>query len=125
MYLSRVIGNAAIDLYHSRKREKEKRLPLDESMCLTALESDPHQSMEQKETSLRRNRMLQLIQEGLSSLPVKEYQALQMTMLSPGTSIRYAGAHNGIPYSTLRSRTLKGLRTLRRFLRQRRRCAVE
>jgi len=119
MYLGRVIGNAAIDLYHLRKRERLRRIPLHESMCLTTAESDPHGFMEQKETSLRQDRLIQLIREGLARLPVKQYEALRLTVLEPGaTSIRDAGAVNGIPYSTLRHRTIQGLRMLRRFVRR-------
>ncbi len=119
MYLSRVIGNATIDLYHARKRERGKRMPLQESMCSTAAESDPHGSMELKESSLRRERLMGLVEEGLTRLPVKEYEALRLTVLEPGgTSIRDAGALSGIPYSTLRHRTIKGLRMLRRFIRR-------
>jgi len=42
---------------------------------------------------------------------------LRMTMLDPGTvSIREAGAGNGIPYSTLRHRTMQGIHRLRLHL---------
>jgi len=119
MYLGRVIGNAAIDFYHSRKRERLKQIPLHESMCLTAADSDPLGSMERQETSIRQDRLMQLVREGLGRLPVKQYEALRLTVLEAGsTSIRDAGAANGIPYSTLRHRTIQGLRMLRRFVRR-------
>lgn len=119
MYLGRVIGNATIDLYHSRRRERQRRIPLQESMCLTAADTDPQGSMEQKENTVRRDQLIQLIREGLTRLPVKQYEALRLTVLEPGsTSIRDAGAVNGIPYSTLRHRTIQGLRMLRRFVRR-------
>jgi RNA polymerase sigma factor (sigma-70 family) len=119
MYLGRVIGNAAIDLYHSRRRERVRRMPLHDGLCLTAAESDPHGYMEQAENSVRQDRLVQLVREGLGKLPVKQYEALRLTVLESGaTSIRDAGAVNGIPYSTLRHRTIQGLRMLRRFVRR-------
>lgn len=119
MYLGRVIGNAAIDLYHSRRRERVRRIPLHEGLCLIAAESDPHGYMEQEENSIRQDRIMQLVREGLGKLPVKQYEALRLTVLESGaTSIRDAGAVNGIPYSTLRHRTIQGLRMLRRFVRR-------
>jgi len=117
MYLGRVIGNAAIDLYHLRRRERLRRISLHEGLCLMAAESDPHGHMEQEENSVRQDRLMQLVREGLGRLPVKQYEALRLTVLESGaTSIRDAGAANGIPYSTLRHRTIQGLRMLRRFV---------
>ena len=66
--------------------------------------------------------MLDLLDEGLKRLPLKQYEALRLTILeSRGLSIRDVGMTNGIPYSTLRHRTKQGLRQLRRFLERKRR----
>jgi len=120
MYLNRVIGNTAIDAYHARRRELQKRVPLHETMCLTGADMDPHGKMEEREDLLRQERLLHLIREGLASLPFKQYEAVRMTMLDRDTpSIRDAGVVNGIPYSTLRHRTIQGLQKLRRYVNRR------
>jgi hypothetical protein len=67
-----------------------------------------------------------LLQEGLARLPVKQYEALRLTVMDPGlVSIRDAGVENDIPYSTLRHRSVKGLRRLRQFLHRAMRAAPQ
>jgi RNA polymerase sigma factor (sigma-70 family) len=120
MYLTRVIGNTAIDLLHARSRERRRRVPLQETMCLTGPGEDPHGFAEQKENAARYAGTMQLVREGLSRLPLKQYEALLLTLLDPcPTSLRMACAENGIPYSTLRHRTIQGIRRLRRYVRRR------
>ena len=66
---------------------------------------------------MERSQVLALALKGLDTLPAKQYQALQMTLLDPGAaSIREAGVENGIPYSTLRHRSLQGIRRLRSYV---------
>jgi RNA polymerase sigma-70 factor (ECF subfamily) len=120
MYLTRVIGNTAIDLLHARASERRRRVPLQETMCLTPPGDDPHGFAEQEELAKGRDYAICLIREGLSQLPPKQYQALRLTLLEPcATSLRDACAENGIPYSTLRHRTIQGIRRLRRYVRRR------
>jgi len=119
MYLTRVIGNTAIDLLHARARERRRRVPLQETMCLTRPDEDPHGFAEQKETAAGHASTVRLIREGLSQLPPKQYEALRLTLLEPcPTSLRVACSENGIPYSTLRHRTIQGIRQLRRYVRR-------
>jgi RNA polymerase sigma factor (sigma-70 family) len=120
MYLTRVIGNTAIDMLHARSRERNRRIPLQETMYLTPPGDDPHGFAEQKEMAIGRASTLRLIREGLAQLPPKQYEALRITLLEPcPTSMRVACAENGIPYSTLRHRTIQGIRHLRRYVRRR------
>jgi RNA polymerase sigma factor (sigma-70 family) len=122
MYLNRVVGNTAIDMYNARKRDRMRRLPLREDKCPSQVSANPHRAFEDLEQSVERERMVALMREGLASLPVKQYEALRMTLLdSAGTSIRDAGVVNGIPYSTLRHRAVQGLRQLRRYIHRSRR----
>jgi RNA polymerase sigma factor (sigma-70 family) len=117
MYLSRAIGNTAIEFYHIRRRECLRHLPLQEHLIAYADSVDPQAHLEQVECAAERTRALKLLQEGLGSLPAKQYEALCMTILDPGEiSIREAGAENGIPYSTLRHRSVQGIRRLRSYL---------
>jgi len=117
MYLGRAIGNAALELYHSRKRERRRHIPIREHLLMPANAHNPHAFMEESETSADRERLLQYLQEGLARLPEKQYEALRLTILeSRGRSIRDVGMTSGIPYSTLRHRSKQGLRMLRRFL---------
>jgi RNA polymerase sigma factor (sigma-70 family) len=117
MYLSRAIGNAAFELYNCRKRERIKQTPILESHFLPSRDSSPYKNMEERETSIHRERMLNLLSDGLMQLPVKEQEALRLTILeSRGLSIRDAGMSNGIPYSTLRHRSKQALRRLRKYL---------
>ena len=52
-----------------------------------------------------------------SSYQAEQLEALRLTVMEPGTSIRDVGMNHGIPYSTLRHRSRQGLSTLRRKLR--------
>jgi RNA polymerase sigma-70 factor, ECF subfamily len=116
-YLGRVIGNTALELYHSRKRERMRQIPFKEHLLPLANTHNPYARMEETEISECRERMLQLLHEGLMHLPQKQHEALRLTILeSCGQSIRDAGTNSGIPYSTLRHRSKQGLRMLRRFL---------
>jgi RNA polymerase sigma-70 factor, ECF subfamily len=117
MYLGRAIGNAALELYHRRKRERRRQIPINEHLLPQANAHTPHACMEERERFANRERMLQLLQEGLTHLPQKQHEALRLTILeSRGQSIRDVGINSGIPYSTLRHRSNQGLRMLRKFL---------
>ena len=117
MYLGRAVGNAALELYHHRKRERRRQIPINEQLLPQANALTPHGYMEERERSAGREQMLQLLREGLRHLPEKQHEALRLTILeSRGQSIRDVGINSGIPYSTLRHRSKQGLRMLRRFL---------
>jgi RNA polymerase sigma factor (sigma-70 family) len=116
MYLGRIICNTAIELYHSRRRHRRRYRPLEEQL-VAGPECAPEQSMGETEAAHIRARMLDLLGQGLASLPVKQYEALRLTIMNPGTvSLRDAGVEHNIPYSTLRHRCVQGLRRLRRYL---------
>lgn len=117
MYLGRAIGNAALESYNNRKRERRRETPIKEHILLPTNTRNPYACMEERERSAERERLLRLLQEGLAHLPMKQHEALRLTILeSRGLSIRDVGLNNGIPYSTLRHRSRQGLRGLRRFL---------
>jgi RNA polymerase sigma-70 factor, ECF subfamily len=117
MYLGRAIGNAALERYHNRKRERLRQIPIKEHLLPQVNALTPYAFMEERERSVRTERMLQLLQEGLTHLPQKQHEALRLTILeSGGQSIRDVGMLSGIPYSTLRHRSKQGLRMLRKFL---------
>jgi RNA polymerase sigma factor (sigma-70 family) len=117
MYLGRAIGNAALELYHIRKRERLRQLPIKEHLLLLANTHNPHTCMEEREKAEIREEMLQLLHEGLTRLPRKQHDAVRVMILeSRGRSIRDVGANCGVPYSTLRHRSNQGLRMLKRFL---------
>jgi RNA polymerase sigma factor (sigma-70 family) len=117
MYLGRAVGNAALELYHRRKRERRLQIPITEHLLPQANARTPHACMEERERFVNRERMLQMLREGLEHLPQKQHEALRLTILeSRGQSIRDAGINSGIPYSTLRHRSNQGIRMLRKFL---------
>jgi RNA polymerase sigma-70 factor (ECF subfamily) len=117
MYLGRAIGNAALELYNCRKRERMRQSPINEQILLPTNGSNPFSCMEESEKSDEKKQMLDLLDQGLKRLPPKQYEALRLTILeSRGLSIRDVGMTNGIPYSTLRHRSKQGLRHLRKFL---------
>jgi len=119
MYLGRAIANAAIELYHFRKRERCSHSSIDSDSCPATEQANPQETMELREELERTERALHWLRKGLSGLPPKQYEALCLTYLDPGlSSIREAGSASGIPYSTLRHRSMQGLRRLRRFLRR-------
>jgi RNA polymerase sigma-70 factor (ECF subfamily) len=115
-YLARAIGNAALELYHSRKRERRRQVPLNEHF-LHARSPNPHTAMEEQETSRIREQMRQMLHEALMRLPRKQHEAVRLTILeSRGHSLRDLVTNSGIPYSTLRHRSNQGLRMMRRYL---------
>jgi RNA polymerase sigma-70 factor (ECF subfamily) len=117
MYLGRVICNTAIELYHTRRRDRRQLLPLNEQLLAASPHGEPERSLVNRETWKTKHRMLNLLHEGLAHLPLKQYEALRLTVMDPGiVSIRDAGIEHAIPYSTLRHRILKGLQRLNRFL---------
>ncbi len=117
MYLGRAIGNAALELYNSRKRERLRQMPIHEQIFLPSGAPGPHDCMEEKEKSVEREFLLQLLKEGLTQLPLKQHEALRLTIMDcRGLSIRDVGMMNGIPYSTLRHRSKQGLQRLRKYL---------
>ena len=120
MYLGRAIGNAALELYNRRKRERLRQSPMEEQSLLPAPHSNPFVWIMESEKADQKEELLDLLEEGLRQLPLKQCEALRLTILdSRGLSIRDVGMSNGIPYSTLRHSTKQGLRTLRRFLKNR------
>jgi len=117
MYLSRVICNTAIEFYHARRRQRRQQCPVDEGLMAASDSGKPDLLLCEREESTVKARHLDLLREGLARLPSKQYQALYLTVLGPDVlSIRSAGATHSIPYSTLRHRSLQGIRQLRRFL---------
>jgi RNA polymerase sigma-70 factor, ECF subfamily len=117
MYLGRAIGNVAFERYKGMKRERLKQTSVDEQVLMPADGNSPYDSLEQAERSAEKDRMLMRVREALGRLPLKQYEALRLTILeSSGSSIRDAGMNSGIPYSTLRHRSKQGLRSLRRYL---------
>jgi RNA polymerase sigma factor (sigma-70 family) len=118
MYLARTITNRAIELYHLRRREQKRRLPL-EDCAKTHLGHSAHCVLEEREHSAERERLLDLVHEGLARLPPKQYEALRLTVLErPRTSLRDAGLEQGIPYSTLRHRSVQAVRNVQKFVRR-------
>jgi DNA-directed RNA polymerase specialized sigma24 family protein len=94
-------------------------VPLKEQILSASQSVSPQAMLENQEESDRAERLSKLLKEGLTHLPTKQYEALYLTVLEPGAaSIRDAGAERGIPYSTLRHRSVQGLRRLKRFIRR-------
>jgi RNA polymerase sigma factor (sigma-70 family) len=117
MYLGRIICNTAIEIYHLRRRNRRRHRPLQDHMLSSPVRVEPLLVMTEGEELQEKARMIRLLEEGLSRLPVKQYEALRLTIMDPGiVSMRDAGVGHEIPYSTLRHRKLQGLRRLKRFL---------
>jgi|WetSurMetagenome_2_1015567.scaffolds.fasta_scaffold05943_4 RNA polymerase sigma factor (sigma-70 family) len=117
MYLSRAICNIAIETYHRTRRERRRRVPLREDILPVCNKANPESRLEKMEDSVERRYLIRLLNQGLSRLPAKHYQAVRLTIMeSEMTSIREAVALNGIPYSTLRHRSAQGVHQLRKFL---------
>lgn len=116
-YLARAINNAALELYNTRKREYRKRIPILEHILLPTNLPGPHECLEEVERSARRKRLISELHTALAQIPKKQLEALRLTVMERGASIRDVGMNHGIPYSTLRHRSKQGLRALRRKLR--------
>lgn len=117
MYLARTISNTAIELYHIRRRERKRQLPLKDYIVPAPESNESQDSLERKEHIEAEERLMELLRQGLARLPVKQYEAVYLTVMEPGlSSIREAGIERGIPYSTLRHRSIQGLSRLRKFI---------
>ena len=117
MYLARTISNTAIEIYHARRREKASCLPAHEYPLVDHCRATPQGLLEKREETLKRARVMALMKKGLHGLPVKQYEALRMTVMdASGSSIRDVGEIHGIAYSTLRHRRNKALRRLYRYI---------
>ena len=123
MYLGRAIGNTALEFYNSRKRERLRQIPVYEDILIASHTQNQHACMEESEISKEEEYMLRRIHDLLALLPSKQQEALRITILeSRGLSIREAAIACGIPYSTLRHRSKKGLKQLRRYLEREIKC---
>jgi RNA polymerase sigma factor (sigma-70 family) len=117
MYVGRAIANAALELFNNRKRERLRRQALSEQSAFMRKHTTPASRIEERERKREEERLLGFLDEGLKQLPAKQYEALRLTILEAGDhSIRDVGSMNGIPYSTLRHRSKKGLTQLRKFI---------
>jgi RNA polymerase sigma factor (sigma-70 family) len=117
MYLNRAIFNLAIEAYKRRKRERKNRIPFIDDDRAATVKLSPYLQLQEREEQDEKTLLLQIMHKGLSRLPNKQYEALRMTFLEPSeSSIRDCSQTSGIPYSTLRHRTMTGLRDLRRFI---------
>lgn len=122
MYLSRAVKNKAIEVYRRRIRSARKHLPVTENLLASRAGGEPSSLTEERETEAERRKVMRIVAEGLERLPIRQYDALRLTVMEPrGSSIRDAGIASGIPYSTLRHRRMEGLRNLRRYLRKQQR----
>ena len=117
MYVARAITNHAIELHRARRKQNHLRAPLDAAYLLAADASSPEWRLVEREQSIERAHLLNLIQEGLDRLHPKRSEALGLILFAPrGKSMRTVGAGRGIPYSTLRHRSVQALRELRKFI---------
>ncbi len=117
MYLGRIVSNIAIEFYHSRRRTQLQYRPLHEHLHCASSHGEPERLFFEREKLIANVRVLGLVYEGLARLPLKQYEAVRLTIMDPDVvSIRDAGIENNIPYSTLRHRSVQGIRLLRRFL---------
>jgi len=117
MYLGRAIGNMAFEAYNSRKRDRIRNTPIQDSFIKYDNTPGPDACMEEREKNYRKDKMIGLLEKGLQQLPDKQEHAIRITILeSEGSSLREVGGIHKIPYSTLRHRYLKGLQRMRGFL---------
>ena len=117
VYLGRTIGNVAFERYKNMRRERRRKMPVDEQILGSADRVSPYDVLEQAEQSAERERILRMIRRGTGTPPVKAVR---------GPAPHYPGKLRNIhpgrrdasrdPYSTLRHRSKQGLRSLRRFL---------
>jgi len=116
MYLGRVVSNMAIELYHERRRERARLQPIKESLVAEPGGRTPQDFLEDAESAAWRERLLGVLASGMARLPENQCEALRLTIMGArDISMRDAGLVHGIPYSTLRHRTVQGLRRLRRY----------
>jgi len=122
MYMSRIVSNTAVELYKGRQRERSKYAPvLDDLIAKTSLKHAnafrPDLIMEEEEGYAEHENRLRLLRRGLEELPVHQYEAIRLTVLSDGgRTFQEAEAVCGIPGTTLRYRYHQGMRALRKYI---------
>jgi RNA polymerase sigma factor (sigma-70 family) len=115
MYLGRTITNTAIEFYHARRRARRRQMALQHQLARVFETDNPHILLEERESYAARAHLMAVLDDALDHLPTKQHEALQLTIFdAKGQSMRRASTVNGIPYSTLRHRSLQGLRRLRK-----------
>lgn len=123
-YLARTVGNTTFELYRRRKRERQRYAPVAEKLLTSsAIEHiDPFRPdfiMEEEENYAEQEKHLRILRRGLSHISAKQYQALQMTMYGDDdTTFRELESASGIPSATIRDRSRKGVRALRKYLKR-------
>ncbi len=114
MYLGRAISNTAIEFYHMRRREQRRACALRDDVPETRDGADPYRALESRERAAANEQLQRLVLRSLKCLPAREHEALRLTVMDSGAgSIREISSEIGIPYSTLRHRSVQGLRKLR------------
>ncbi len=115
MYLARTISNAAIEIYHARRRERQSHFPVHDHQLV--VRATPQILLERREDGQRKGKVIALLKRALHKLPLKQYEALRITVMdTKGYSIRDVGELKGIAYSTLRHRRNQGLRRLHKYI---------
>ena len=124
LYLGRAVGNTAFEFYKRRKRERKQYAPIVEKILARSelKHIDPFRPdfiMENEECYIEREKQRRLLRRCLNDLPLKQYEAVQMTMLGDDNmTFRDMELASGIPRSTIRHRSKQGLRTLRKYMKR-------
>ena len=69
MYLNRAIGNAALEFYNTRMRERRRLLPIQEQLVRQAQIEGPDALMEESERRARKEYLLKILSRQLRMLP--------------------------------------------------------
>jgi len=118
-FLRKTVVTTSID--HYRYRRRQKRL-LESGSASSDFVSDnsasPLDRLLYLEETKRRKSRLEQVRQVLQRLPREQQEAIQIIFGKNGKKIRDVCEEAGIPYSTVRSRMLRGVDEIRRQLRR-------
>lgn len=119
-YLRTAVLNTAIDVY--RRVRRYRRRHSDKELIPSKIETgeaDPLSLLIQAQELSEKTQLINEIQAALNYLSPQQQEAIQIFFASgQGTRLKDICRNKGVPYSTLRSRMLKGLDRIRTHLRE-------
>ena len=120
-YLRRTVLTTTIDVYRRSKRQTSKisdsPRPAEKSIHAVRGRPDPLELLILKEEAEERRQLINHVRSAVNSLPKAQREAIELFFnRSKRVRLKDICQDSGIPYSTLRSRMIRGVDTIRLYL---------
>ena len=121
-YLRKTVVSTTIDLYRRSTRYSSKILshrdPLLPARTVSQLEPSPLELLLQEEEAKVQRLLIDRVQSVLRTLPPSQQEAIRLFFGRDGKRLKDVCREAGIPYSTLRSRMIRGVDNIRSRLKE-------